>query len=72
MLALVDINRHGAKILFVTANPEQIGDAIHIAEGSSKPFDRAPNPVRGRIGSRRRGGLSPPPHKLRPKSSPRH
>jgi len=32
MLALVDINRHGAKILLVTANPEQIGDAIHIGE----------------------------------------
>ncbi|MBW8911826.1 MAG: response regulator, partial [Sphingomonas sp.] len=33
---------HGAKILFVTANPEQIGDAAHIAEGFvSKPFNRA-------------------------------
>lgn len=57
-LALVDVNlrdgrtgpaiaaeivrRHGAKILFVTANPEQIGDAVHIAEGFiSKPFNRA-------------------------------
>ena len=42
MIAAEISRRHGAKILFVTANPEQIGDAIHIAEGSSKPFDRTP------------------------------
>lgn len=56
-MALVDINlrdgqtgpriateifrRHGARILFVTANPEQIGSAAAIALGRiAKPFDR--------------------------------
>lgn len=56
-LALVDINlrdgktgptidaeiarRHGAKILFVTANPEQIGDAASVALGHvRKPYDQ--------------------------------
>lgn len=56
-LALVDVNlrdgktgptigaeiarRHGAKIVFVTANPEQIGEAASVALGHvSKPFDQ--------------------------------
>ncbi|ATE65428.1 response regulator [Rhizorhabdus dicambivorans] len=55
-MALVDVNlrdgptgpgvgaeifrRHGARIIFVTANPEQIGSAAGIAVGRvSKPFD---------------------------------
>lgn len=34
------VRRHGAKILFVTANPEQIGPASQIALGHvSKPFN---------------------------------
>lgn len=57
-IALVDVNlrdgktgptigteiarRHGAKVVFVTANPEQIGDAAGFALGHvRKPFDQA-------------------------------
>jgi len=40
MIATEIARRHGAKILFVTANPEQIGPARQLAVGHvSKPFN---------------------------------